>query len=584
MAERSRLLRAEARGQIDRETRTGARAGPDLHADGPALFDPLPAPDFTREEGNRAATSALLALAGVTKRFGALTALDDVTIAFSAGEVHCLLGENGAGKSTLCNLIFGIYRPDAGRMQLQGRPHEPSGPADALAHNIAMVHQHFSLVPTLTVLDNLLLGRVNGIVLSRSKRERRIVELARAYGLPVELRRMTSELSVGERQRVEILKCLLSEPKVLVLDEPTAVLPPDEIETLLATVRRIADDGRGVILVTHKLAEIERIADRVTVLRGGKMVASSRMRDTDMRRLVRAMVGRDVGSLDAALAASIGIEDASARPPLRMELPGPRDAAARLPGEDALVIDGLTVRDRLTGTTRLDQLALVVPRGQIVGLAGVEGNGQTELGLVLAGLLKPNAGRFFVGGKEMTGVSPGGLTAAGIGIIPEDRHAVGCIPPMTVAENLFLGKLAAFTNRFGALDVARMQAAAATLAQRFDIRGGGAALPMASLSGGNQQKTVLARELSLDPLNFVLAAQPTRGLDVGAVEAVYGELRAACRERGVGVLLISTELDELLAVADRIAVIYRGRVAGELPRQHCSREILGSLMSGHRLS
>jgi general nucleoside transport system ATP-binding protein len=526
----------------------------------------------------------LLALEGVTKRFGRLTALDNVTVSFAAGEVHCLLGENGAGKSTLCNLVFGIHRPDAGQILLDGEPHAPASPADALASDIAMVHQHFSLVPTLSVLDNLLLGRARGFTLRRRDEERRILALARQYGLPLELRRITSALSVGERQRVEILKCLLSEPRLLVLDEPTAVLPPDEVDALLATIRRIADDGRGIILVTHKLAEIERIADRVTVLRGGKVAASSTMRDTSMSELVRAMVGREMGALNAALAASIGLDERSIERTSEVSTVGGPSLTPHNPDDDALLIDGLTVHDRLTGTARLDNFTLIVPKGEIVGLAGVEGNGQAELGLVLAGLLNPSSGRFFVAGQDMTGAAPAALTAAGVGVVPEDRHAVGCVTAMTVAENLFLGRLDAFTNRCGALDLARMSASAEQLMRRFDVRGGAASLPMASLSGGNQQKTVLAREMSLDPLVFMLAAQPTRGLDVGAVEAVYTQLRAAARDRGAGVLLISSELDELLAVADRIAVLYRGRIAGELLRRDFHRETLGALMSGHQPS
>jgi general nucleoside transport system ATP-binding protein len=429
------------------------------------------------------------------------------------------------------------------------------------------------------VLDNLLLGRRGGFFLKRHAQQTRITKLAEKYGLTVPFERMTGELSVGDRQRVEILKCLVGDPKLLLLDEPTAVLPPSEVDGLIATIRRIADAGKAVIMVTHKLAEIERVADHVTVLRHGQVAASARMHSIDMRSLVRAMVGRDVGTLDASMAASIGIDE----PPQAM--PTQTTSSVDPPRrEDALVIDGISVTDRQTGAVRLNKLTLVVPRGQIVGLAGVDGNGQTELGLVLAGLLQPASGRFFVGDTELTGRSPAQITAAGVGIIPEDRHAVGCISAMSIADNLFLGRLNNFSSRFGVLQRLPMTNAADELVRQFDVRGGTSDQPMSSLSGGNQQKLVLARELSVDPLKFVLAAQPTRGLDVGAVEAVYGRLRAVCRDRGAGVLLISSELDELLAVADRIAVVYRGEIVGELPRERFSREVLGALMSGHHVS
>ena len=368
----------------------------------------------------------LLALNSITKRFGPAVALDEVSVAFEAGQVHCLLGENGAGKSTLCNLVIGLHQPDAGSMILGGKRYAPRDPADGIASDIAMVHQHFSLIPTLSVLDNLLLGRTAGILLRRRAHERRIVELAEFYGLPVPLRRMTGDLSVGERQRVEILKCLIGEPKLLLLDEPTAVLPPTEIELLIDTIRRIAADGRAVVLVTHKLAEIERVADRVTVLRGGRVVESVAMRDANMQSLVRAMVGRDIRALDATLAASIGVDEPKVGEAAQIGSDKDKKEEIRR-AEDAFIIDGLTINDRQTGATRLNNFTLVVPKGEIVGLAGVEGNGQTELGLALSGLAKPTSGRFFVGDRDLTNCSPAQITAAGVGYIPEDRHAVGCI-------------------------------------------------------------------------------------------------------------------------------------------------------------
>ncbi|MES2187781.1 MAG: ABC transporter ATP-binding protein [Pseudomonadota bacterium] len=517
----------------------------------------------------------LLALEGMGKRFGSLQALQDVSMALAPGEVHCLLGENGAGKSTLCNLIFGVYQADEGRMQLHGAPYAPAGPADALAQRVAMVHQHFSLVPDLSVVDNLLLGQSRG-VLRRGECAERIAGLSRRYGLALEPYARVQDLSVGERQRVEIVKCLMREPRLLVLDEPTAVLLPDEIAALLTVCRRVADEGCGVMLVTHKLAEIQQVAQRATVLRGGRIAARSEHPARELNDLVRAMIGRDASHLHApAVAASVGLED-----PAELAA-APASAATRAPTppavEPALTVDGLTVRDA-DGVTRLDNFTLMVAPGEIVAVAGVEGNGQSELAAVLSGLLPATLGRFFVAGRELTEESPRSITAAGAGIVPEDRHAVGCVLGLTVAENLLLDRLPRF-KRWGLLDRVAMRREALALMQRFDVRAAGPDVTFAGLSGGNQQKAVLGRELTIDKLRFLLAAQPTRGLDVGAVDAVYGHIRKACAE-GVGVLLISSELDELIRVADRVVVLYRGRVMGECPATPAQRERIGAWMAG----
>jgi ABC-type uncharacterized transport system ATPase subunit len=520
----------------------------------------------------------LLELSGITKRFAAVTALDDVSLSVRAGEVHCLLGENGAGKSTLCNVVFGVHAPDAGTMRLDDRAFRPESPADSLAAGIVMVHQHFSLVPTMTAVENLMLGSLKGR-LRRDDFGKRIRRFMAEYRLEVPLDRPVGDLSVGERQRVEILKCLIHDPRLLVLDEPTAVLPPEEVGALLAICRRVAAGGRGVILVTHKLAEISSVADRTTVLRAGRVVDSVEMARADMRALVRSMVGRDIVLLDRTMAATLGVAGPAADSPMPTGAPrGPATPAMTRVREDALVLDGVSFRDA-AGALRLDAVTVIVRPGEIVGLAGVEGNGQSELGMILAGLARPTGGRVFVKGRELTGRPPAEITAAGVGIVPEDRHAVACIGEMSVAENLFLGRLTRFT-RFGLLRRRALSAAAAELMRRFDVRGGAPDAPIGQLSGGNQQKTVLARELSLEPLVFLLAAQPTRGLDVGAVAAVYGHIRAA-RDRGAGILLISSELDELLTVADRVLVIYRGRIIGEMAAEPGNREAIGALMSGH---
>jgi simple sugar transport system ATP-binding protein len=512
----------------------------------------------------------MLVLDSISKRFGRVQAVSEVSLTVGTGEIHCLLGENGAGKSTLCKLIFGVHQPDNGAMQLDGAPHLPKDPGDALRAGVAMVHQHFSLVPDMTVVDNILLGR-SGAVLDRSGWAHKIQALGEEYGLAVDPWALVGNLSVSERQRIEIIKCLIGAPRLLILDEPTAVLLPDEIGKLMTVCRGVADRGCAIVLVTHKLAEIKQVADIVTVLRQGRSVARSTRPAQEIRRLVSAMVQRDLASLDVALAGSIGVDDETVA-----EHDEPTHQTARR--EEALQLDSITIRDT-NGVLRVDNVTLTVDRGEIVGVAGVEGNGQTEIGLMLAGLLAPTSGRVFIGGKEATGKSPRDITAMGAGIIPEDRHAVGCITSMSLAENMFLNRLGRF-GRFGLMQRRRLASEAEALMAQFDVRADGPGAPFSSLSGGNQQKAVLARELTTDRLMFLLAAQPTRGLDVGAVEAVYKSIRKAC-EDGVGVLLNSSELDELIAVAHRIVVLYRGRIIGERPAQARLRDEIGALMAGH---
>jgi general nucleoside transport system ATP-binding protein len=516
------------------------------------------------------ARRSMLVLDNLSKRFGRVQAVSEISLTVGAGEIHCLLGENGAGKSTLCRLIFGVHHPDAGTMQLDGAAHVPKDPGDALRAGIAMVHQHFSLVPDMTVVDNILLGRA-GAVLDRAGWADKIRALGDEYGLAVDPWAQVGELSVSERQRIEIVKCLIGAPRLLILDEPTAVLLPEEIGKLMTVCRAVADRGCAIVLVTHKLAEIKQVADTVTVLRQGRSVARSTQPAQDIRRLVSAMVQRDLASLDVALAGSIGVDDETTADSVEATHQPAR-------GEEALQLDSVTIHDK-NGVLRVDDVTLTVDRGEIVGVAGVEGNGQTEIGLLLAGLLAPTRGRVFIGGQEATARSPRDITAMGAGIVPEDRHAVGCITSMSLAENMFLNRLGRF-RRFGLLQRRRLEAEAEALMAQFDVRADGPGTPFSSLSGGNQQKAVLARELTTDHLIFLLAAQPTRGLDVGAVEAVYKSIRKAC-EDGVGVLLISSELDELVAVAHRIVVLYRGRIIGERPAQAKFRDEIGALMAGH---
>jgi simple sugar transport system ATP-binding protein len=410
-------------------------------------------------------------------------------------------------------------------------------------------------------------------VLDRKACAKRLDELAKLYGLALEPFAKIEDLSVGERQRVEIVKCLMREPRLFVLDEPTAVLLPDEIAALLDVCRRVADDGCGIVLVTHKLAEIKKAADRVTVLRGGRVVAVSDNPADEIDALVRAMINRDGDGagkpVETAMPGASGDRAA--------DNPAPSGATTSAKAE-VLQVDGLTVRDS-QGVIRLDNFTLTLNRGEIIGIAGVEGNGQSELAAVLSGMLAPTGGSFFLGDRDLTHAGPKIITDAGVGVVPEDRHAVGCITGMSVAENIFLNRLDQFT-RYGFLRRGAANAAAQELMEQFDVRAAGPEIAFSSLSGGNQQKAVLARELTLKNLTVLLAAQPTRGLDIGAVAAVYGHIRAASA-RGVGVILISSELDELIGVAHRIVVVYRGRIVGTCAADPAERERIGAMMAGH---
>lgn len=520
--------------------------------------------EIVAPDAGRDTPTPRLTMSGVGKSFGAFTALSDIDVVFNAGEVHCLLGENGAGKSTLCNIIYGLHSPSAGAMSRDGAPYAPTSPKAALKAGVAMVHQHFSLIPELSVMDNLLMGKGFGR-LDRRGEAARVTALADAYGLSLDPMALVADLSVGQRQRVEIVKCLMHEPGILILDEPTAVLLPDEIAALLEICRRVADSGSAVVMVTHKLAEIEAIADRVTVLHRGKIAARSDRPEADMDALVRAMIQRPDASGDDPAGLSV----------LTTRRRKPSGRAA----DEVAQLDGISLRDDL-GVSRLQNVTLSIGRGEIVGIAGVEGNGQTELGNMLAGLLPVSDGRWFVDGRDLSTASSRQITEAGVGIVPEDRHRVGAIDRLSLADNIFLNRMPAF-SRFGIVDRKRQVLAAEALAQRFDVRAAGMQARFGSLSGGNQQKAVLARELTTPNLKFLLAARPTRGLDVGAVKAVYSLIRDAA-DTGIGVLLVSSELDELLAVADRIVVLYRGQIVGECAADPANREQIGTWMSGKR--
>lgn len=479
---------------------------------------------------------ATLTLNGVGKRFGSVSALTDVTMTVAPGSVHCILGENGAGKSTLCNIVFGSTTPSSGTMTLNGRTYTPQSPADAIAAGIAMVHQHFSLIPTMTVRENLLLG-TKGFRLPVDALTAKLDVISQQYGLTVDLDALTSDLPVGSRQKVEIVKALLRDPELVLLDEPTAVLDPGEIDSLIGTCHALAAAGTSVVLITHKLGEVARAADAATVLRGGKVSGGGLLTETSISDLLTDMVGS---------AAPLSHARVVRRP------------ASREPGLTLANIS-FTRPDRSEALTGVD---LTVYRGEIVGIAGVEGNGQSELASILSGAITADTGKILLDAVDITGFDPAARTRIGLGVVPEDRHAEGIVSELTVTDNLLLGRLKDYT-RFGLLDRAKMAARTASAIDEYSIRADGPGAPMHSLSGGNQQKVVLARELSIDGLAAVVAAQPTRGLDIGAVSFVLDRLRRVA-DAETAVLVISSELDELMAVCDRIFVAYRGQLLGPI--------------------
>lgn len=503
------------------------------------------------------ATAPALALRGVTKRFPGVVANDRVDFEAAPGEVHALLGENGAGKSTLANVITGLYRPDEGELRVDGRPVELHTPRDALRAGIFMVHQHFRLVPAFTAAENIVLGEVPGRRqprrLDRQAIEREVAAVAERYGLAVDPGARAWQLSVGEQQRVEILKALYRDARVLILDEPTAVLTPQESAALFEAMRRMTAEGKTIIFVSHKLREVMAVADRATVLRGGRSLGTVAIADTDADDLARRMVGRDV------------VFDR-------------RQAADATRGDLALSLAGVRCEnDR--GVPALHGVTLDVHAGEIVGVAGVAGNGQRELAEVVAGIRPRSEGTVAVDGTALPSGRPRAAAAAGLGYVPEDRMRTGMAPSLSIAENLALRSYRRSPMaRAPFLRLQRMAEHAAEVIAASDIRAPGPETPARVLSGGNAQKVILARELGHDPKALIVAS-PTRGLDVGATEAVRGLLVDAAR-RGAGVLLISEDLDELLALSDRIVVMYEGRLAGEVDAESADTSQLGRLMAG----
>lgn len=490
---------------------------------------------------------------GIVKRFPGVVANDGIDLVVARGEIHALLGENGAGKSTLMNVLFGLYHPDEGDIRVDGRPVRFKGPREAVAAGLGMVHQHFMLIPRFTVTENVILGSEGpGTLLDRTEAEARVARLAEEYGLRVDPHAKVEDLPVGMQQRVEILRALYQGGRTLILDEPTALLTPQEVEELYHILRRLKEGGGTVIFITHKLREVAAISDRVTVIRRGKTVGTRITAETTAAELAELMVGREVV--------------------LRVERPPAN------PGEPILIANDLVVTGT-RGEQALRGASLTLRRGEILGICGVEGNGQTELVEVLAGLRKPDRGRVILNEKDVTAAGPRQRRRAGLSYIPEDRHNRGLVLDFTLTENVLLGNSDERPfSKLGRIVVGYVRGLTRTLMRRFDVRAPSPETPARALSGGNQQKLIVARELYREP-DALLAIQPTRGLDVGAIEFVHRALVQE-RDKGRGVLLLSFDLDEVIDLSDRILVLWEGRFVGEFASGRVSRTELGLLMGG----
>ncbi|MBE6906268.1 MAG: ABC transporter ATP-binding protein [Ruminococcaceae bacterium] len=500
----------------------------------------------------------IIEMLGITKEFPGIIANDNVTLQLARGEIHALLGENGAGKSTLMSVLFGMYQPEEGVIKKNGQEVHIKDPNDANHLGIGMVHQHFKLVHNFTVLENIILGvetTANGF-LKMDKARKRVVELSNQYGLRVDPDALISDITVGMQQRVEILKMLYRDNEILIFDEPTAVLTPQEIEELMKIMKGLAAEGKSILFITHKLNEIKAVANRCTVLRKGKYIGTVDVADTSMEQMSEMMVGRKV---------SLQVEKGETQP-----------------GEVILETEGLTVRSKATGKNVVDHVSLSVRAGEIVCIAGIDGNGQSELVYALTGLIRPDEGTIRLNGKDITHASIRERNISGMGHIPEDRHRHGLVLDYSLAYNLVLQTY--FTPRFqksGMLKFDAINDYANGLIQKFDIRSGQGANTVArSMSGGNQQKAIVAREVDRNP-DLLIAVQPTRGLDVGAIEYIHKQLIAE-RDSGKGILLVSLELDEVMNVSDRILVIYEGEIVAELNPKQVSVQELGLYMAGSK--
>lgn len=493
-----------------------------------------------------------LELRNITKRFGKLVANDHINLTVNPGEIHCLLGENGAGKSTLMNVLYGLYQPDEGEILLDGKPVHFKGPGDAMAAGIGMVHQHFMLVPPFTVAENVVLGneKTKGGVLDLKWTKRRVQELSKQFGFHLDPNAVVEDLPVGVQQQVEIVKALARNADVIIFDEPTAVLTPQETDELMGIMRKLKSEGKAIIFITHKLREVRSVADRIVVIRHGKVVGEASPTATDAE-LAAAMVGRAVQ--------------------LQVDKQAPKYT------ENALVVKDLVVTNN-AGQAVVDNVSFTVQGGEVLAIAGVQGNGQTELTEALLGLQNKVSGSIKLDGKELIGHSPRQFLDAGVGFVPEDRNEDGLIGNFTIAENLMLNraKEKPFVKR-GSLALGFRDKFATDKVKEFDVRTQGIHQNVSSLSGGNAQKLIIARELS-KPLRLFVAAQPTRGVDVGSIEFIHKRI-IETRDAGIPVVVISTELDEAVALADRIMVMYRGGVVGIVPSD-TPRDVLGLMMAG----
>jgi simple sugar transport system ATP-binding protein len=496
-----------------------------------------------------------LELKGITKRFGTLVANDAIDLVVESGQIHSLLGENGAGKSTLMNVLYGLYKADEGQILLDGKPAEFAGPGDAMAAGIGMVHQHFMLIPVFTVAENVALGHEptkRGGVLDLEAARALVRKISDRFGFDVDPDALVEDLPVGVQQRVEIIKSLARDAKVLVLDEPTAVLTPQETDELMEIMRGLAKSGTSIVFITHKLREVKAVADKITVIRQGRVVGEAKP-STETAELASMMVGRDVGlTVDKKLAE---------------------------PGKVVLSVSDLSVLDD-RDQRAVDHVSFEVRAGEILAIAGVQGNGQTELAEAILGLraIHSNEGDISISGSSVRGKSVRSILEKGVGYVPEDRQKNGLISEFSIAENLMLN--GSFTKPYAnglGIEFATRARLAEERVKEFDVRTTSALTPAGKLSGGNQQKVVLARELSRE-VDLLIVSQPTRGVDVGSIEFIHERLVEE-RNAGKAVLLISTELDEVLALADRIAVMYRGRIVGIVDNK-TDRAKLGQMMAG----
>ncbi|WKY46889.1 ABC transporter ATP-binding protein [Eubacteriaceae bacterium ES3] len=500
------------------------------------------------------AMDALLELKKITKSFNDLKANDEISFSLEKGQIHALLGENGAGKSTLMNIIFGIIKQDSGAIIINGREVEINSPKDAIKNGIGMVHQHFMLISTLTVAENIILSMVDqkGLLLDKANVIKRIKEISEKYQLEIDPNMLVADLTVGQQQRVEIIKAVYTDCNLLILDEPTAVLTPRETEQLFEIIHQLKSEDKSVIFISHKLNEVMKISEKISVLRNGRLVAERDKEATSQKELAALMVGKEVAFV-------VNEHD-------------------REPGEDRLVVNDLTVKGKRHNLV-VKNLNLKVRAGEIYGIAGVDGNGQTELIKAISALDKAASGSVKINGRDMTNKKPNDILECGVSHIPEDRQADGVLMSKSILENMILHDIGKKEYKKGPfINWPLHQQRTEERIAKYNVKTPDIWAPMESLSGGNQQKVVIARELEKNP-DLLLAVHPTRGVDIGAIEFIHKEIIEA-KNRGCAVLLVSTELDEIMALSDRIGVMYDGQILGEMDRKSATIERIGCLMAG----